>query len=77
VAISRVMDSVKYITGDRMKPSQAKAIIADLRGAYDDLAENYRSIDHQLYEVVSSPSWKIGRMVTFIPRKLKALLKRN
>lgn len=44
------------------------------RDEYGKLAEKYQQLDHRLYEIVNSSSWKAGRAITFIPRKLKTLL---
>ena len=37
--------------------------------------ERLASVDHQLYCVVNTKSWKIGRMITYIPRHLGSLIK--
>ena len=66
-AIARVIDSVES------RPQASYYISTEERRILDD----YGRVNHTLYEVVNSTSWKVGRMMTFIPRKVKTWLIRR
>ena len=62
-AISRVIESLENRPAENTISTQEMEMIKD-----------YGRVNHTLYEVVNSTSWKVGRMITYIPRKIKTLI---
>ena len=65
------------INNQRNQIRTEQAEMAQLQKAVQRLEEERRNVDNTLRDVLDSRAWKIGRIVTFIPRRLHDWLRKK